>query len=167
MPSAQGFVKCISGSLEGTFDVDGSSRYITVDVKPLNQSFECSNATLAYDNVAQLLGDCKWTGAAGKDDLQMDFGRGVSITGPLAARRPSSVRIRGAGTWSTAKSSLHPPPTNSADDSQGNIMKVPADRFSHDPVRDAAKLRRERQLLESGNPIIAYAHLASGSLAAH
>jgi len=150
MPSTQGFAKYNSGKLVGTFDVDGRPRYLAVDVRPPNQLFECDNVTLIYDNVAQLSGDCKWTGTAGSDDLQMDFGGGVSVVGPLATPR-SSIRIRGAGTWSTVKPTLSP-------DLADNIQRNPVNPLPlHNTLPDVAEIARERELLESKVPIIAYA----------
>ena len=54
MVSAHGLVACNGGRVVGSFDVGGSRRYIDVDVKPSNHSFECSDATLTYDNVAPI-----------------------------------------------------------------------------------------------------------------
>ena len=148
MPSARGLVKCDGSRLVGTFDIDGSPRYLAVEVKPFDQSFECNNPTLIYNDVVQLVGDCKWTGTAGRDDLQMNFGGGVSIAGPLATPR-SAIRIRGTGTWSTDP----PIPANRMQDDVVSVNPSPP----HDAVRDAAKVAREQQLLESCVPIIAYA----------
>jgi len=149
MPSAAGLIKCDGSRIVGTFDVDGRPLYITVDIKPPNQPFECSHATLTYNNPAQLDGACKWTGTAGRDDIEMDFGGGVSITGVLATPR-SSIRIRGAGAWSKVKSALPPIPANG--------VRAPVNPFpAHDALRDAAKVAREQQLIELGVPIIMYA----------
>jgi len=153
MPSAAGFVEYNGGRLEGRFDVGGSKRYIAVEVKPPIQPFKCDNAILTYDNVAQLLGDCKWTGTAGRDDLQMDFNDGATIGGLLAEPR-SSVRIRGTGTWSTAKLNLAPPPLP---EKQYNVKPVTVNPFTSNTTRSHAEIAREQQLLELGVPIIAYA----------
>jgi len=154
---ASGLVACNNGRLVGTFDVGGSRRYIDVDVKPSNESFECSDATLTYESVAQLFGNCKWTGAAGKDDIEMKFDSGVTITGPLATPRQSSKRIRGAGTWSTAKSTLRQNSANSGNEQRGDVDNALAREIPPpDAVRDPHKLLREKQLLESGSPIIAF-----------
>ena len=157
MFSAHGLVACNSGRVVGSFDVGGSRRYIDVDVKPSNHSFECSDATLTYDNVAQLHGTCKWTGSVGKDDIEMNFDSGVTITGPLATPRQSSKRIRGAGAWNTAESTLRQSPANSGNERHGDVNNPPAlESLPPDAVRDPHKLLREKQLLESGSPIIAY-----------
>ena len=149
MFTAGGLIKCDGSRIVGTFDVDGRALYITVDIKPPNQPFECSKATLSYGNVTQLDGTCKWTGTAGRDDLQMEFGGGVSIAGALATPR-SSIRIRGAGVWSRVKSALPPIPATG--------VRAPVNPFpAHDAVRDAAKVAREQQLIELGVPIIACA----------
>jgi len=154
MPSAWGSIKCDGNRLVGVFEVDGRPRYIASDIKPPNQQFECNKATLAYSNVAQLDGACKWTGTAGRDDLQMDFGGGVSIDGAFATPR-WSIRIRGAGAWSKVKSTLPPVPANGTHNS---VRSVPVNPFPpRDAVRDAAKIAREQQLLELGVPIIMYA----------
>jgi len=163
-----GFVKCNKGKLVGTFDIGGRPRYLSVDVKPLNQSFECDNAILICDTVEQMFGDCKWVGTVGKDDLEMDFTGGVSIKGPLTTPRPSSMRIRGAGTWNAKNSTPPLLPAITANYSQGNVASVPVDHFpAQHAVRNPVKLLRERQLLESGAPIIAYAQPASAYLATH
>jgi len=151
MPSAAGFVEYNGGRLEGRFDVAGSKRYIAVEVKPPIQPFKCDNAILTYDNVAQLLENCKWTGTAGRDDLQMDFGEGVTIGGLLAEPR-SSVRIRGTGTWSTAKLNLPPLPTP---ETQNNVKVVAVNPFTSNTPRNKAELEHEQQLLGLGVPIIA------------
>jgi len=150
MPTAPGFVQFADNKLVGTFDVDGSPRHIAVDVKPSNLSLECDNVTLTYDNVAQLLGNCVWTGTAGKDDLNMDFKGGVSISGRLTAPR-SSIRVRGAGAWSTVEVVLPPPPASSANVTQDNPTQ------SQDACECDVKVEREKLLLESGHPIIACA----------
>jgi len=149
-----GFVKCNNGRLIGTFNIGDSLRYITVEVKPSNLSFECSNAILAYDTIEQLLGDCKWTGNVGKDELDMDFGGNVSIAGPLVTIRPSSIRIHGAGTWNTVEGIPPSPSVETINEPQGNPT---TNQFPNlGAIRDPFKLLRERQLLESGIPIIAY-----------
>jgi len=152
-----GSVKCNGSKLLGIFDVGGRPRYLTVDVKPLNQSFECDNAILTYDSVDQLTRECKWAGTVGKDDLEMNFGGDVSIKGPLTTARPSSIRIHGTGLWEAFE--VIPPSIldNTVDELRSNGSDAPANQFPpHDAVRDPVKLQRERQLLESGAPIIAY-----------
>jgi len=151
MPTALGLIKCDGTRLVGTFDVGGSPRYINVDVKPSNEPFECSNATVTYTDIAQLSGDCRWKGWIGRDDLQMDFVDGVSIVGSLATARSSSARIKGAGAWSMVKSAL---PTR-AKKPQGNVF---VNQFPHhDAAKNLAKVEREQQLINLGVPIIAYA----------
>jgi len=158
MPSAEGFVECKGGRLEGNFSDGHSTRYITVDVNPFTQSFECRNATLTYNDFAQLLGACKGMGSVGRDDLQMNFGGGVSIVAPLVTPR-SSARIRGAGTWSTANDRAHHLPVNAANGTRNNVGTSSAGHYSlHNSVRDvSAKIAREQQLLGSRLPIIACA----------
>ena len=152
MPSGLGSLKCNGSSLVGTFDVAGSLRFIAVNVKPPNLPFQCTSATLTYGNAAQLNGACKWTGTAGRDDLQMDFGGGVSIAGALAAPR-SSMRIRGTGSWSTTEPKL---PLDQANETQSNISNVPVNSSPpDDAVQAAAKVAREQQLINLGFPIIA------------
>jgi len=153
MTTTRVLIKYNGNRLVGTFDVDGRPRYITVDIKPPNQPFNCNSATLTYIDPAQLEGPCKWTGTAGRDDLQMDFGGGVSIAGALAVPR-AAIRIRGAGTWSKFELPLSSIPAN---ESQGNGINDPANQSPlFESVPDSAKLLREKQLLESGFPIIAY-----------
>jgi len=157
----RGSVKYDGTRLVGAFDCDGHPRYVTVNFKRPNQPFECDNATLTYNDIAHLNGDCEWKGTAGKDHLEMNFATPVSATinGPLTTPRVSSVFIRGAATWSAVKptlSSLAAEPVN-----------VHADQL---PRRDTAqdvidRRQRERQLLESGYPIIVYAQHASVRLA--
>jgi len=57
----------------------------------------CGNAILRYSTVDQLVGEYKWVGTVGKDDLEMNFGGCVSIKGRLTTARPSSIRIHGTG----------------------------------------------------------------------
>jgi len=148
---SRGFVKCDGSRLIGTFDVNGCPRYVTVTVKPPSQPFECGNALLTYDNIAQLDGNCKWTGMAGKDHLEMNFITGVSIEGPLATSRASSLRLRGAGRWSTVKPTLSLLPAEPLNVHVGQLPR-------RDTAQDITDRRqRERQLLESGDPIIVYA----------
>jgi len=121
MPSSRGSIKCDGSKLVGTFDVDGSPRYITVDVKPCNRPFECNNATVTYSDITQLSGDCKWKGWVGRDDLQMNFNTGVSIVGPLDTARLSLDRTRGAGAWSTVNSTSPALSQNSGNETQGAV----------------------------------------------
>jgi len=147
MPSAQGYIKFANSRLVGTFDVDGSPRYLSVEVKALNQPFECGNATLTYRSIEQLVGNCKWMGTAGTDDLQMFLGPGITIAGPLVTAWSASLSIRGAGTWDTVEGTFSP---------QNNVSNVLANpSSSNDVVKDPAKAARVKQLLESDTPIIA------------
>jgi len=150
-------IKCDGNRLVGSFDVDGHPRYITGDVQPPDQPFHCGSATLTYGSAAQLDGACNWHGTAGNDDLRMDFGEGVSISGALAAPR-SSMHIRGTGAWSKVKPRF---PSNQANESQGRLRSLSVIPFSsrdRNAVRDIAKTAREQQLLESKAPIIAYVY---------
>jgi len=152
MVVAQGSVKCDGSRLVGSFVVGGSPRYLTADVKPLNQSFECKNATLTYDDITQLILDSnlKWTGTAGRNYLQMDFGQGVSVTGPFTVTR-SSIRIHGTGSWSSVKSILPPASTNATKSNVSNVAPL-------DVIQVPAKVSREHwRLLDLGVPIIACA----------
>jgi len=151
MSTAKGSVQCNGSRLIATFVVDGRPRYIDADIKPLNQAFACDSATLTYVKPAQLDGACRWNGTAGRDDLQMDFGGGVSIAGRLAAPR-SSIRVRGAGAWSTVKPILPPKPSSSADETQGSLRAHPVNS-----ITPHAKVAREQPLMDSSVPIIAYA----------
>ena len=155
MPSARGSINCNGSRLVGTFDVDGSPRYITVDVKPCNRPFECSIVTLTYSDITQLSGDCKWNGWVGREDLQMKFDAGVSIIGPLATARSSSDRTRGAGAWTDMKPSPSPS-IYTAETLQGNVSNTIANQFSpHYAARNSAQLEREQQLIGLGVPIVA------------
>ena len=160
MPSSSGSVRSDGSTLEGTFIVDNSPRYIIVDVKPLNQPFECSKATLTYDRAWDLSGPSNWRGRIGKDDLRMDFDGGVSIAGPLAESRLRSDQSRGAGTWSTVKASLPLSPGKTDNKPQ----KAPPRRG---PVQDSAKAARIEELIQLKAPIIAYVALQLCCLAAH
>jgi len=151
MPSVRGFVQCSNDRLVGTFEVDGSPRYLYSDVKTLHQPFESGEATLTYDNITQLDGHCRWTGTVGKANILMDVvSGGVSIAAPLAAKQPSSHFILGEGAWDTVER-ISPP--------QKNISNVPVNPSPpHDAIRDPAlKAARAKKLLESKNPIIMYA----------
>jgi len=154
MPSAQGPIRCDGSRLIGTFSISGSQYYIIVDVKPCNRPFECSNATVTYGDVAQLSGDCKWTGWIGRDDLQMKFDVGVSIVGALATTRSSSDRTRGSGAWSIDKPPLPPHLAGTQESSVGNEITNQSPRV-HDAVRNPAQLGREQQLIDLGVPIVA------------
>ena len=165
MTIASGSIKYDGTRLVGAFDIEGSPRYITVDVRPANQPFECNKATLAYSNITQLDGACKWTGTAGKDGLEMNFSGGVSISGQLVTAR-SSISIRGAGTWSTDKATLPTVSTNPDNEPQGsgsNDLTAVDQLPLLGPARDPAKLLREKQLIESGVPIVAYATVCASS----
>jgi len=152
--SARGSVNCNGSRLLGTFVVDGSPRYLSVDVKPRSQSFKCDNATLTYDNLARLFGDCRWSGPIGKDELRIDFGEGATIVAQLSVVMPSSVQSHGTGTWSTVKPTLPQPPANKTRRNASNGIANPIP--SHDSARSPANLKREEELLKSGVPIIAY-----------
>jgi len=145
MLTACGNVKIVDGKLIGRFDVSGSPRYITVDVKPFCLSFQCHNATLNYDDSKKLVGECNGKGNAGRDELWMGFGDGVWISGPLDASRTPNC-LRGRGKWTTGDPHLLP------------ALDSPAGQFpSYDSIRDLGKVEREQQLLKSGYPIIVYA----------
>jgi len=154
MPKAAGFVQYNGSRLVGTFQVDGISYYLSVDVKPPSQPFHSDNATLTHDNVLQMIGECKWRGTAGRDGLKMNFGGGISLAGPLGIAW-STIQIRGEGTWSTDQYALSPIPVGSTDGTQNGVSANPFP--PRDAVRDPAKVARERRLIELGVPIIAYA----------
>jgi len=167
MPSVQGVVKCNGSKIVGTFYIDGPSdpRYLAVEVNPRSrQQFECSNATLTYDSVTQLLGACKWSGTVGKDDLKMNFGGGLNIAGQVTVPLQSSTQTSGTGTWDTVKVTLAPTQMNSADERQSTVSNIPANPFRLNATRDRAKEERERALIQLGVPIIAYARPASSAL---
>lgn len=148
MPSVRGFVQCSNDRLVGTFDVDGSPRYLYSDVNTLHQPFESGDATLTYDSITQLDGHCRWTGTVGKANILMDVvSGGVSIAAPLAAKLPSSHLILGEGTWDTVERT-----------SPTHIRNVPVNQsLPQDAIRDPAlKAARAKKLLESENPIIMY-----------
>jgi len=102
-----------------------------------------------------MIGECKWRGTAGRDGLKMNFGGDISLAGPLGIAR-SRIQIRGEGTWSPIKQILPPISVDSNKESQNSESGNP---FTHgNAVRlDPAKISRERQLIELGVPIIAYA----------
>ena len=154
MTSASGSVNCDGTRLLGTFVVDGSPRYLSVDVKPRSQSFKCDNATLTYGNLAHLLGECRWSGPIGKDELRIDFGEGATIVAQLSVVMPSSRQSHGTGTWSTVKPTLPQPPANKTQRNAGNVTTNTI--TPHDSARSVASLKREEELLKSGVPIIAY-----------
>ena len=154
MTTARGFVKSETDRLVGTFNVDGVTRYLSVDVNLPNQLFKCSNATLTYGSVEKLVENFTWKGTIGKANLQMDLGGGVSINGPLEVPRQSSVRVRGAGVWRTA--ATQPDLRNPAGTQRGSGRDASADRASFDAPDDPRELERAKRLLRSGSPIIAY-----------
>jgi len=154
MPKAAGSVQCNGSNLVGTFNVDGISYYLSVDVKPAIQPFEGNSVTLSYDNIMLAIGECKWKGAAGRDGLHMNFGGGISLAGPLGIAR-SSIQIRGEGTWSTIQHALSLSPVGSTDGAQNNVSVNPFP--PRGAVRDPAKVARELELIHSGLPIVAYA----------
>jgi len=150
MLSASGSVYYDGSTLDGTFTIDGSPRYITVDVKPPNRPFECSNATITFEKASHLSGPSNWRGRIGRDDFRMSFDSGVSIVGPLAEPRLSSDLSRGAGTWSVIKASLPVSPRKTVNEPQDTPPV-------NDPVQGAVKAARERDLIASGVPIVVYA----------
>jgi len=147
MPSAQGYIKFANSRLVGTFDVDGSPRYLSVEVKPLNQPFECIKAVLTYGSIEQLVGGCKWMGTAGTEDLQMFLGPDITIAGPLVTPRLAALSIRGAGTWDTVEGTFSP------QDNVSNVLANPS-LPPNAAVKDPARAARVKQLLESNTPII-------------
>jgi len=156
MPDACGFIKSDNNRVVGTFDIDGSPYHLSITVKSLGQEFMCSNATLTYNDTEKLLEVGAWSGSIGKIDLELSFREEASITGQLDAQRLSCSRVRGAGTWMAGAA-----PSNSLDSAnrtQEDGCDASEDHFQPlDAVEDPVKLERERQLLESGAPIIAYA----------
>jgi len=163
MPNARGFIKSDNNRLVGTFDIDGILHHISVAIKPLSQEFKCSNATLTYSNVVKLVEQGIWSDTIGKTDLRMVRGEDATITGPLDAPRMASVCVRGVGRWKTGAEPW-PDQSRSANDkdesgSDSDSRFQSAMPGAYDPISagDPNKLLRERQLLESGNPIIAYA----------
>jgi len=160
MLTARGFVTSDGKGLVGTFDVNGSSHHLSVDIKPRDQVFQCSNATLSYSDDSSFMKDCKLSGTIGKDELQMNFVGGVSIVGLLDTPRLSSVLIRGVGMWNTGAIPLLDR-VNSFNEQQESGADAPASHFPLDAVEDPYQRERETQLLQSGDPIIAYviAHL--------
>ena len=122
MPSVQGAVKCQGKTIIGIFHINGDPRRVVVEVNPRSlQLFECSNATLTYDSVAQLSGDCNWSGTIGTHDLKMNFGGGLNIVGQITVALQSSTQTAGAGTWQTVEVTLPPTQMNSADETQSDI----------------------------------------------
>jgi len=148
MPTARGSIKSHGDRFVGTFDIGGSPRHLVIDVKQRNQSLECSNVVLAYNNVENLVGDCRWTGSIGKDDLQMDLAEDISIAGPLATPRQALLPIRGTGTWTTGAAEL----LNQSSQSSGDVPPIVS---SLNIPKDDKTLEREKRLLESGASIIA------------
>jgi len=112
MPSVQGVVKCQGNKIVGNFYINGGRQCLSVQVEPRNEEFECSDATLTYDSVAQLSGACKWSGTIGRDDLKMNFGTGLSIVGQITESLESQTltSTSGTGTWNPVKVTLPPPP---------------------------------------------------------
>jgi len=170
MPTARGFVKSHGNALVATFDIDDNLRYFSIDVKSRNQSFECTNATLAYSSSEGLIGNCKWRGTIGKEDFRMDLGGGVSIAGSLDTARSSSVILRGAGTW-RLDAAGSPNQLSSADRQQENGEDAPDNSVSPKNAFDRPdahmKLERERKLLTSGAPIIACAFTCTSHCTEH
>ena len=151
MPTARGSIKSHGDRFVGTFDIGGSPRHLAIDVKQRNQSLECSNVVLTYTNAENLVGDCRWTGSIGKEDLQMDLGKDVYIAGPLATPRQAAVLIRGAGTWTASAVELLTQPSHSSTSGASPVVVS-----SLNLPKDDKTLERERKLLESGAAIIAY-----------
>ena len=161
MPSVEGYIKYTGARLIGAFSVDGGPRYLSVDCRPNIQPFERRKATLTYDNVAQLLENCKWKGSAGRDDIQMNFDEGVCIVAQLVTQR-SSAAIRGTGTWSAVDDDTHHLSVNTVCETRNTIRNVSTGNSSlQDPVQvdRTAKIAREQQLLRSRLPIIACANV--------
>ena len=165
MPTARGFVKSNIDRIVGTFNVDGGTCNLSVDVNLPNQLFQCSKATLTYSRVENFVENCTWTGTIGKIDFRMDLSEGVFITGKLDIPRPSSVHVRGEGTWRITASSLVSANSSDQRNSAGSQRRRGRNAFadgaqsapgSFDARKDLYKLERERQLLESGAPIIVY-----------
>ena len=156
MLSARGFIKSDNNRLVGTFDINGGQHHISVTIKPLSLDFKCSSAILTYSNVEKLVEDGNWSGSIGKTELRISTGNGVSIIGPFDAPRPSTLRVRGAGTWETG--AAHSLLSNSTKKTEVNVIDLSDGQFQPlDAVEDPVKVERERRLLMSGAPIIAYA----------
>jgi len=156
MFTARGSVKSSSNRIVGTFNVDGGTCNLSVNVNLPNQLFECSNATLTYSSVEKLVENCTWSGTIGKNNLRMDLSGGVSITGQLDIPRLSSVHVRGEGAWMVATTSLV---SDSAGEQRQSSHNAFADQAQLAPDsfaahKDPRRLERERQLLKSGAPII-------------
>ena len=148
MPTARGFVKCDGNSITGTFHVDGDPRHVSVDIEPRNELFECSNATLTYGAIDQLIGSCTWSGTVNQTNLRLRLGGGVSIAGSLDTRRPTSVLVRGAGTWEALSSRLlgKSNPVKHHEEIGGCAP------IAYDTDQDPAEPPSETQILESEVP---------------
>jgi len=132
MPTARGFVKSYSNRLIGTFDIDCSPYHFFIEVDPLGQEFQCSNATLKYTNIINIIKRDTWKGTVSQTEFVMTRGVHASITGPLDTLRLLPVRIRGVGTWTTGAAS------------------------SLDQPKSISLRAGEKALLESGAPIIVH-----------
>jgi len=152
MPTARGFVKCDGNSFTGAFYVDGDPYHLAAEVEPPNESFECSNATLMYSTVDQLVGTCTWSGTVNQTNLRLRLGGGVSIAGSLDARRAASVLVRGTGAWGT-RSAQPLDQSNSTNQQQEVGEDAPA---AYDTNQDPAEPPAETQILESISPNRAY-----------
>jgi len=82
----------------GDFVVDGIKyRFLGNLVPP--RDFMCPDATLEYDNVAQLTGPGRFNGKVGTQDITLRSLNGLTITGPLVVPVPPSA-LSAMGTWS-------------------------------------------------------------------
>jgi len=148
MPTARGFVKCDGNRITGTFHVDNDPRHLSFDVEPPNELFECTNATLTYSTVDQLTGFCTWSGTINQTNLRLRLGGGVSIAGSLDTRRPTSVLVRGTGTWKAA-SPRFLEDTDLVKQHEEIGGEAP---IAYDTNQDPAEPPSETQVLESGVP---------------
>ena len=163
MPDACGLIKSESNKLVGTFDIDGSPHHLSITVKTLGPEFNCSNATLTYKNLEKLIERGSWSGSIGKTDLRLTFRGDAVITGELDAPRPSCSRVYGEGRWGADAASFLSP--DSVNEIQEHGSNTSGNQFRPlDAVKDPVKLERERQLLESGDPIIAYVTVLQASV---
>jgi len=164
MPNARGFIKSDNNRLIGTFDVDGSAYHLSIAIKPLGQEFKCSNAMLTYTNAEKLFERGNWSGSIGKTDLRLTFSEDASVAGQLDVQRPSYSRLHGVGVWTTG--AVSSPHLNSSSGTRGNDSNAFTSQFqTFDMAEDPVKLERERRLLESGYPVIAYVatlHILTG-----
>jgi len=150
MPTARGFVKCDGNRITGTFHVDNDPRHLSADVEPLNELFECSNATLTYSTMDQLVGSCTWLGIVNQTNIRLRLDGGVSIAGSLDTRRLTPVLVRGTGTWdAVGLRSLEEPDLVRQHEEIGGEAPI-----AYDTNQDPAEPPSETQILESGVPNI-------------